>query len=141
MRIHAVGAAARRHETGGVLIGRYEDDGRAAVIEEATDRPEGSLFGTFRFGRGSTGLTELLQDRWATGRHYLGEWHFHPSGSPQPSGRDHRTMKGIALQGRYHCDAPLLLILGQNTEGAPHLSLHVYPRGADPIRLHPRDFT
>lgn len=137
LRIQAMGAAARRHETGGILIGRYEDGGRLGVIEEATDRPNGSLFGAFWFGRGSQGLAELLQDRWLEGRHYLGEWHFHPGGSPEPSGRDHRTMAGIATTPGYQCDAPLLLILGQDLNGAPRLSLQVYPRGASPVTLHP----
>jgi len=137
LRIQAMGAAARRHETGGILIGRYEDEGRLGVIEEATDRPNGSLLGTFWFGRASQGLAELLRDRWLEERHYLGEWHFHPGSSPEPSKRDNRTMAGIATTPRYQCDAPLLLILGQDPNGAPRWSLHVYPRGASPVTLHP----
>lgn len=70
-RVLDMTTASRRHETGGILIGRYEG-GRLAVIEIATDRPRGSIFSAFTFGRGSKDLARRLQEEWRLGRHYLG---------------------------------------------------------------------
>lgn len=128
-RVLDLTTASRRHETGGILIGRYEDDGRLAVIEIATDRPRGSIFSAFTFGRGSKDLARRLEEEWRLGRHYLGEWHSHPGGSPEPSNRDRDTMMGIAGNAKYDCSAPVLLIMGEDRHKAPDWSVNVFPAG------------
>ena len=105
-------AEAGRRETGGILIGRYCDDGTTALVKEATPKPKGSRFGGSWFQRGTDGLSLLLADRWKRGDYYLGEWHFHPDASSEPSGRDLATMREIARNVRYHCKEPILLIVG-----------------------------
>jgi proteasome lid subunit RPN8/RPN11 len=106
------GAAAGRRETGGIVIGRYDPDGRTVEVVEATPKPPGSSAGCFWFQRGEVGLKELLADRWNSGFYYVGEWHFHPDGSPKLSGRDIRAMQKIAIDPRYQCQKPILFILG-----------------------------
>jgi integrative and conjugative element protein (TIGR02256 family) len=118
-----------RKETGGVLVGRYEDRGAVAVVEEVTGSPRGSIFGSVTFQRAAGNLRAVLRRRWSSKRHYLGEWHFHPGHAPDPSGRDKSTMARIASDKRYSCREPLLLIIGQSSEGEPCLSLHVFPLG------------
>lgn len=118
-----------QNETGGVLIGRYEDDGAAAVVEEVTGSPRGSIFSRIRFQRAAGNLRELLLRKWSSKSHYLGEWHYHPGHTPDPSGRDKSTMARIASDKRYSCSEPLLLIIGQGPDGEPRLSLHVFPLG------------
>ncbi|WP_367187542.1 Mov34/MPN/PAD-1 family protein [Phenylobacterium sp.] len=127
--------AAGRKETGGVLIGQYEDDGAVAIVAEATASPRGSFFGAFTFRRAPAGLRSLLAERWSNGQHYLGEWHSHPGELPEPSGRDRETMVKIAADHRYACREPLLLILGESPGGERLLTLHVFPRGQRALRL------
>jgi integrative and conjugative element protein (TIGR02256 family) len=106
--------AAGKRETGGILIGRHSEDRSTAVILEATGRPKDSLFSWVTFSRGSQGLRALLERRWAENSFYLGEWHFHPGGSPNPSHQDILSMKKIASDPDYQCPLPLLLIVGGN---------------------------
>lgn len=106
--------AAGKRETGGILIGRHSEDRSTAVILEATGRPKDSLFSWVTFSRGSHGLRALLESRWMENSFYLGEWHFHPGGSPNPSHQDILSMKKIASDPDYQCPLPLLLIVGGN---------------------------
>ena len=103
---------AGRKETGGILIGRLENDGATAVVFEATSKPRDSSFGWSWFQRGARGLKALLARRWAEGSHYLGEWHYHPFSSPLPSGSDRTAMADISGDGRYCCPEPVLAIIG-----------------------------
>ena len=103
---------ARCRETGGILMGRYGPDGWIADVIEATPKPKGSRAGWFWFQRSNEGLSALLEERWKTGVHYLGEWHYHPRGKPTPSGLDIRAMCKIAEDAVYCCTSPILIILG-----------------------------
>jgi proteasome lid subunit RPN8/RPN11 len=128
---------AGRSETGGILIGRYGPEGWVADIVEATPRPQGSRSGWFWFQRSSTGLAALLEDRWSKGLHYLGEWHFHPGGSPAPSRSDVRAMLKVADDEAYRCVVPLLAILGGRPEADWSLSMTLF-RGGHAIELKQR---
>jgi proteasome lid subunit RPN8/RPN11 len=108
----AAAKKARCRETGGILIGQYGAEGWAADVVEATPKPKGSRAGWFWFQRSNDGLAALLEERWLEGYHYLGEWHYHPRGSPTPSGSDIRAMRRIAADTIYRCPAPILVILG-----------------------------
>lgn len=127
-----------RNETGGVLIGRYEDNGAVAVVEEVTGSPRGSIFSRITFQRAAGNLRELLLRKWSSKSHYLGEWHYHPGHAPDPSGRDKSTMERIASDNHYSCREPLLLIIGQRSTGEPSLTLHVFPHGEEIAQLWPR---
>lgn len=120
---------AGRSETGGILIGRYGPEGWVADIVEATPRPPGSRSGWFWFQRSSTGLAALLEDRWSKGLHYLGEWHFHPGGSPAPSGSDVLAMLKVADDGAYRCVEPLLAILGGRLDADWSISMTLFRAG------------
>ena len=112
------------NETGGILIGSYSEDSSKAMIVEATTRPTDSLAGRTTF-----------HARWKTGLYYVGEWHFHPGGSPEPSGDDFRSMISIAANPDYQCLEPVMIILGGDPAGSYSLSASVFPRGDAPIRL------
>lgn len=120
---------AGRSETGGILIGRYGPEGWIADIVEATPKPKGSRSGWFWFKRSNTGLAALLEDRWGKGLHYLGEWHFHPGGSPAPSSPDVRAMLKVADDQAYRCAAPLLAILGGRPDADWSLSMTLFRAG------------
>ncbi|WP_318369877.1 Mov34/MPN/PAD-1 family protein [Enterobacter sp.] len=126
---------AGMNETGGILIGSYSEDGSTAFIVEATARPADSIARRTTFQRGVKGLKHLLGSRWETGKYYVGEWHFHPAGSSDPSNDDFISMKNISSNPNYQCPEPVMIILGGNPLGAYSLSASVFPRGKSPIRL------
>jgi proteasome lid subunit RPN8/RPN11 len=120
---------AGRRETGGILIGRYDAEGWMAEVLEATPKPRGSRSGWWWFTRSNRGLAKLLAERWAEGLHYLGEWHYHPGGSANPSDTDVNTMLRIAEDGDYRCAQPILVILGGSPTRVWDLSATVFPSG------------
>jgi integrative and conjugative element protein (TIGR02256 family) len=122
-------------ETGGILIGRYEDDGNVAVVAAATERPSDSSSGSVWFQRGISGLTTKLRDRWAHGEYYLGEWHSHPGGAPDPSINDIREMRSISIDPSYRCPKPIMVIAGTSGQSI-RISVGVLENGRL-IRLKP----
>ncbi|EHK7195921.1 TPA: hypothetical protein JZ896_002664 [Escherichia coli] len=126
---------AGMNETGGILIGSYSEDGSTAFIVEATARPADSIARRTTFQRGIKGLKPLLDSRWKTGKYYIGEWHFHPGGSSEPSADDFMSMTNISSNPNYQCQEPVMIILGGNPSGLYSLSANVFPRGKLPIRL------
>lgn len=127
------------HETGGVLIGRYAEGQRVAVVTEALPAPADSKGGPTWFVRGVRALNAKLKRRWNSGRgYYLGEWHYHPGGVPVPSKPDCAQMRSISESASYSCPEPVLLIIG----GTPpdfDVRSYVFPRGRDFIRFIAND--
>ncbi|HEX7949010.1 MAG TPA: Mov34/MPN/PAD-1 family protein [Candidatus Limnocylindrales bacterium] len=106
-------SAAGRRETGGILIGRYTRWRDQAHIIEATGPPRDSRFWAFAFWRGLKGLRTLLAARWReSGMSYLGEWHFHPYMSAEPSPTDLKQMRQFAGDPAYQCPKPVLVVVG-----------------------------
>ncbi len=127
--------ASANKETGGILIGRYENDGSVAVVTAATERPADSSSGTAWFQRGISGLTAKLRSRWGNGEFYLGEWHSHPGGAPDPSSNDIRVMRSIAIDASYRCPKPIMVIAGTSKDSI-RISVSVVENGRL-IRLKP----
>ncbi|NEI65878.1 MULTISPECIES: Mov34/MPN/PAD-1 family protein [Rhizobium] len=127
--------ASANKETGGILIGRYENDGNVAVVTAATERPADSSSGRAWFQRGITGLTAKLRARWAHGEYYLGEWHSHPGGAPDPSSNDIREMLSISIDNSYRCPKPIMVIAGTSGQSM-RVSVSVLENGQI-IRLKP----
>lgn len=129
------GANAGCSETGGILIGHYDEEGWTAMVTQATPKPRDSSVSWFWFKRGNKGLKALLEQRWAEGLHYLGEWHFHPRGAPEPSKRDLASMERSAENPTYHCSEPVLIILGGYPPEKWTISATICHRTHGPIRL------
>ncbi|MFK3822192.1 Mov34/MPN/PAD-1 family protein [Pseudomonas yamanorum] len=127
---------AGAHETGGILIGKYSDAGSIALVSEVTSRPKDSISSSVTFQRGIIGLRELLIARWDEGFHYVGEWHYHPGGSPEPSGPDIQAMRSIAANTKYSCREPILIILGGRPPRDVKLSVTVFPANMPSVRLN-----
>lgn len=102
-------------ETGGILLGRFDDAARVVWVDIATGPPPDSRLSATHFERGSAGVAEVISARMkATKRAsgYVGEWHAHPGGPAHPSSTD---AHGMAYLVRSVIDAPrraLLLIVG-----------------------------
>lgn len=119
--------AARDHETGGILIGRY-DGTTLALIEHATTSTPDSRQGHEWFERGTEGLEAILQKHWdaPVRRYYLGEWHLHPTSDGTPSPRDVDQMFAIAEQRRYQCSQPILVIVSPDPDGSWLMRLFLF---------------
>jgi len=116
-------------ETGGILIGHYTTALDCAVVTEVTGPPADSLRGRRWFERGTTELQGLLDRRWRRRRqHYLGEWHLHPGGAPEPSSLDILQMQSIACARACARPEPLLVLVGEGPSGGRMVSAHVFPR-------------
>lgn len=127
---------AGSRETGGVLIGRYVGDHSCARVAEVTGPPIDSRAGRTSFYRGVRGLQERLLVLWREARgFYLGEWHYHPGGSPTPSWTDRRQLQRIAGLRSYSCPEPILLIVGQDGGGAHVMRVFVFRRTESPVEL------
>ena len=103
---------SHRKETGGILVGRYSKKGTTAEILEAFSPPVDSVGTTSTFHRGTSGLSKELTSRWAeTGSHYVGEWHYHPTGNGQPSYRDINQMIDFAREEDMQSPVPIMMIV------------------------------
>ena len=107
-------AKSNKNETGGILIGRYNEERTCANIKTISGPPNDSKCGPTWFERGIHGLQALLSDCWQKKEYYIGEWHFHPGGSSDPSNRDINQMTDIARSQKYSCPEPVLFIIGGN---------------------------
>ena len=126
-------------ETGGILIGYYSDDRTTAIVTEATAPPQDSNYGHNWFQRGVVGLISLLARRWKnTSRRtfYIGEWHFHPNEKVVPSMSDYKQMQDISNSANYHCNEPIMLVIGDNINGTRPLRAFVFPRGKESCEYH-----
>lgn len=100
------------HETGGILVGHYNESLDCAFITDISLSPSDSRYGRFWFYRGVNGLQSWLNRLWKRQEYYLGEWHFHPFASTVLSARDKKQMRKIAKSKKYLCPEPILIIIG-----------------------------
>lgn len=110
--VRAIIKSSKGVETGGILVGHYAQDHSTAIVNHATRPPKDSKAGPTWFLRGIKGLQALLQKYWERKEYYLGEWHYHPDASPNPSMQDIRQMYQIANAKNYQCPEPVMLIIG-----------------------------
>jgi hypothetical protein len=119
-------------ETGGILIGHYTRDESTALVTEALPPPKDSAQGRSWFQRGVSGLRGLLAKRWQNDlrTYYIGEWHYHPVNSVEPSEDDLAQMYAINTDSRYRCQEPVMIIVGKALEdGERPVRAFVFPNG------------
>lgn len=120
---------SERVETGGVLIGRYNERRSEALVTQVTGAPPDSRATRSSFLRGVRGLQRRLDQAWRRRTFYLGEWHFHPNGSAAPSGQDRKQIADFLKDPSYNCPEPILLVLGGDPDGEWHVTASLYRRG------------
>ena len=120
-------------ETGGLLVGRYNETHDTAIVTRVWGPPKDSVRKRASFRRGTYGLQVQLDFLWKTTQeYYLGEWHFHPGGIAQPSKSDIRQMVRVAKTLRYNTPEPILIIVGGSDW---EVVTHVFSRDRQPVRL------
>ena len=121
---------ANGFETGGILMGYYTPEHDCAVVAELTGPPEDSTRSRTTFYRGVRGLQGWIGRLWREERHYyVGEWHYHPGGSPDPSPTDDTQMIEISQDKKARCPEPVLLLIGGDPHRRWEVGAYVYPRG------------
>lgn len=124
-------------ETGGILVGHYNGQRNSAIVTKASLAPKDSQRGRTWFVRGVSQLQKWLKELWAgRGEYYLGEWHYHPGGSCQPSGTDCHQMSEIADDVKYGCPEPLMIIVAQPRAGKWEIGAYVFPTKGQMLALH-----
>ena len=109
-----------------------------AIVEMLAPKPSDSTERRSAFVRGTKKLKDFLSSLWrsTTPRlHYIGEWHTHPDGVPEPSGTDRDSMWAIATDEREMCPEPILVILGGNFREHVLVGAFVFPLGRKETRL------
>jgi integrative and conjugative element protein (TIGR02256 family) len=130
-------AKSSPNETGGIIIGFYNTNLDCAIITQLTKPTNDSKYGRTWFYRGIQGLQEKLNELWHSHKHYyLGEWHFHPFGVPQPSKIDVDQMNAIATSSAYKCPEPVLLIISGDPKADWEMKLYIFKRKHELIELY-----
>jgi integrative and conjugative element protein (TIGR02256 family) len=103
-------------ETGGVLVGkRTWNDG--VVVTSASGPGPKAVQSQNEFHRDVAFCQEFLQDsaeKLNDAGLYVGEWHYHPNGSTNPSNQDIRSLSEIAEQPQYLTERPISIIVGKD---------------------------
>lgn len=103
-------------ETGGVLLGFDATDGGPVTVSAAGDPGPGAERSPVRFRRDLDHAQRLARDAWLLDRSlWIGDWHTHPMGLPQPSPVDLSSYRRVLATGAM----PVFL------------SIIVSPRGGD----------
>ncbi|MBE6847568.1 MAG: hypothetical protein E7503_05505 [Ruminococcus sp.] len=114
--LHYLCDESNPYETGGIIIGKYSDDGLTAHISEISNSPADSVKKKAFFKRGIKGLQKRLDTLWKDNYYYLGEWHYHPNSMPTPSSSDIKQMISLSQNKKLNCPEPILIIIGGNRE-------------------------
>jgi integrative and conjugative element protein (TIGR02256 family) len=139
-RILTACGRAEGKETGGIVIGHYNDRHDRAIVTAVSLAPPDSRSGRTWFARGAAGLQAWIDRLWRSRRdYYLGEWHFHPFASAQSSPTDLAQMRAFAESPLLRCPEPVLLIIGGDPVGTWEARAYVAPRGEPLTELHPPD--
>ncbi|GAA4459352.1 hypothetical protein GCM10023189_32940 [Nibrella saemangeumensis] len=126
-------------ETGGILVGTYDENYRVATVYLASGPPSDSQHSLYQFIRGTNGISELLEraHQLPTPRYYLGEWHTHPAASPKASLTDKKQMNAFADCRLYGASSPVLLIVGGKPPHALQWQASVYQKNRPAQNLWP----
>ncbi len=137
LKMHDIAKKTCGLETGGLIIGFYDEAANQAIPTFITKPPADSRSTNAHFERGVVGVNDRLRGLWgaAQRQYYLGEWHFHPSRPPIASQQDIRQMQAISKSAKYRCPAPLLVILGGKPASKWHVSAYIFPRNETFIEL------
>ena len=102
-------------ETGGHLFGERNDVAKVIWVSDVSGPPPDSKASPGGFICGVEGVVELAEQRSRFSRRsvkFVGMWHTHPNGTPNPSPKDRDAMHGIVNDPRFSCPRSLLFIVG-----------------------------
>jgi len=98
-------------EAGGQLF--YREVAGKACVEYATEPGQGDRRSRFAFWPARQKEQKEINQLFAKGLHYVGDWHTHPEDSPSPSGDDTSKMMGIFKKSEHVLAGMLMVIVGR----------------------------
>lgn len=126
--------SASKNETGGILIGSYNEVHDRASVTCVLGPTADSKSGRTWFYRGVKNLQAKINDLWKRKQYYLGEWHYHPDAPPSPSFQDNEQMWSISRDRKYKCPEPILLIVGGSIRSY-EIRIFVFPKAEKQVEL------
>jgi proteasome lid subunit RPN8/RPN11 len=108
-------------ETGGLLLGQFDDACRVAWVTMATGPPGGSLTSPVLLQLNAPAAQEFVQlrsDRTGGLTSFAGFWHTHPNGPASPSQMDTETMQRLLGEMPGHSRRLLLMVLAVPGSGS-----------------------
>lgn len=113
-----------KREAGGQLFARI--DGDDWMVEEATGPRRGDSRSRFGFRPNRRAEQREIDDRFAVGLHYVGDWHTHPGPNPEPSPMDLASMQAMVRASRHELPGFLMMIVGTDPGSASFwVSMHL----------------
>lgn len=105
-------------ETGGILIGFLSSENVLVVTRPTGPGPNADRRKDWFLRDTEYCQAELEKATTELGQKgtYIGEWHYHPTGGADPSGRDLLSLSEIGLQKNYATDEPAMIIVGPQYE-------------------------
>lgn len=115
------GARTSPDETGGILLGH--DLGDEIQVTVAGDPGPAARHSAARFRRDLAHATRLGEAAWALDRSlWVGDWHTHPNGPPQPSPYDLRTYRHLLREPELSSARFLaVIVIPEPMQAAPEL--------------------
>jgi len=137
-RIRLLCREASAIETGGILVGYYNQGHDNAIVTDVSSAPVDSNRQRATFHRGVRGLQPWLDRLWTRQRrYYLGEWHLHPFASPVASDTDISQLRRYSETDSLRCPEPVMLIIGGDPRSAWTFKAYVAPRQRQVMEMHP----
>ena len=107
-------------ETGGVLLGKLNDDKKVEIKFASGPGPnavrtETEFIKDIKFSQ--TFIDEHYKNH-GTNAAYIGEWHYHPSNDNRPSHTDIKSLSNIANGMGYLTEHPIMVILSNSGEAS-----------------------
>jgi integrative and conjugative element protein (TIGR02256 family) len=120
-----------RTETGGVLFGEVDEFLKVMWIDEVSGPPPDSIASPAGFLCGTAGVREMHDEkkkRTNGSVAFVGMWHTHPKGLPNPSPTDLEAMQELLQEGSSFLGRPFLMLIVGGTSDFPIASVGVFER-------------
>ena len=124
-------------EAGGQLFAKISND--AIVIQKATPPRPGDRRGRFLFWPNRVAEQTEIDLEFASGLHYVGDWHTHPQRIPKMSSTDKRNIQKCFSMSDHDLSAFLMIIVG-NAPFPKGLSVSLHS-SANVLSLQPETTT
>jgi proteasome lid subunit RPN8/RPN11 len=131
--MEAADAGEAQSETGGLLLGQFDDACHIAWVSEATGPPDGSFASPLGLTVNTPAAREdVLERSRQTGGlvSFIGLWHTHPGGPAWPSEIDIEAMNKLLVDSSNPSPRALLVVLGLSGTGS--LAIGRWPEGWNP---------
>ena len=135
-----------RIETGGMLLGAFDDAAGVIYVDRVTGPPPDSFLSATYFQHGQAGTREAVRARLESSRAmtgFAGYWHTHPGGCATPSPTDEEGMASVVTPAGRRQRALMIIMGGRDDqwdrwvagkEARPAVFARVVPRGEEKSR-------